>query len=337
MSVIKLSTIRVEKPWGRHTLGAGFADVAANGDPMGEIWFDTPPGVEAPLMVKYLFTSERLSIQVHPNDAQARAAGYISGKEEAWIILDAEPESVLGLGTVRPLSEKELRAAALDGSLETLIDWKPVKAGDIIYLPAGTVHAIGAGITLIEVQQNVDLTYRLFDYGRPRELHLDEGVAVSRAEPFPMDSKIVPLGGDCLALVQGRKFVVEQWSWTGSREIVLPSGTQGWLIPVSGAGTIDGQAWQGGECWLIEGGASMSVDAGSDVLFAYPGPSPPCFQMQRDRRLGHLSSGKLWNWPRIRMWNWLSFRRADCLPGPCRSTPAIRNWRSFPNRRFGKD
>ena len=274
MSAVKLSTIRVEKPWGRRILGAGFADVAEGSAPVGEIWFDTPPGVVAPLMVKYLFTSERLSIQVHPNDDQARAAGHVSGKEEAWIILDAEPGAVLGLGTTRALSENELRGAALDGSLEILMDWKPVKAGDIVYLPAGTVHAIGAGVTLIEVQQNVDLTYRLYDYGRPRELHLDEGVAVSRAEPFPMDAGIVPLGGDCLALVQGRKFVVEQWTWTGSRQMILPAGTQGWLIPVTGSGTVDSEAWRGGECWLIENGASLTVDAGSDVLFAYPGPSP---------------------------------------------------------------
>jgi mannose-6-phosphate isomerase len=274
MSIVKLSTIRVEKPWGRVHLGAGFANVAEGGAPVGEIWFDTPPGVDAPLMVKYLFTSERLSIQVHPSDEQAQASGYVSGKEEAWIVLDAEPDSVLGLGTTRPLNKAELRAAALDGSLEKLMDWKPVKAGDVVYLPAGTVHAIGAGITLIEVQQNVDLTYRLFDYGRPRELHLDEGVAVSRAEQFAIDAKITPLGGDCYALVQGRKFVVEQWSWAGERHIGMPKETPGWLIPVRGQGTINGAPWQGGDCWMVSEEATVSVDAGSDLLFAYPGPSP---------------------------------------------------------------
>jgi mannose-6-phosphate isomerase len=274
MSLIKLSTIRVEKPWGRMNLGAGFADVPSGSAPVGEIWFDTPPEIDAPLMVKYLFTSERLSIQVHPNDEQARASGHVSGKEEAWIILAAEPGAVLGLGTKRALSGTELRAAALDGSLEALMDWKPVKAGDIVYLPAGTVHAIGAGITLIEVQQNVDLTYRLFDYGRPRELHLDDGVAVSRAEPFVLDQRSVALGGDCLALVQGRKFVVEQWTWSGERELILPEGVAGWLIPVTGSGAIDRAAWAGSECWLVSGSARVELETGADVLFAYPGPTP---------------------------------------------------------------
>src|SRR3546814_2738640 len=93
----------------------------------------------------------------------------LRGKDEAWLILAAEPDSTIALGTKRPVGREELRDAALDGSIEDLLDWKPVKAGDFYYSPAGTVHAIGAGITLIEVQQNVDLTYRLYDYGRPRD------------------------------------------------------------------------------------------------------------------------------------------------------------------------
>jgi mannose-6-phosphate isomerase len=274
MTAIRLTTIRVEKPWGRIKLGSGFPDVGVGGEPVGEIWFDAPDGVEAPLMVKYLFTSEKLSIQVHPNDDQARASGHVSGKEEAWIILAAEPDAVLGLGTRHPLSGDELRKAALDGSLEALMDWKPVKAGDIVYLPAGTVHAIGAGITLIEVQQNVDLTYRLFDYGRPRELHLDDGIAVSRAEPFVLDQRIVPLGVDCFALVEGRKFVIERWTWSGEQSLILPQGVPGWLIPVTGNGSIEGTAWESGQCWLVSGDVRVTLEVGADVLFAYPGPTP---------------------------------------------------------------
>ena len=274
MTATKLSTIRVEKPWGRRDLGAGFAAVPEGQAPVGEIWFSGAGSADQELMVKYLFTSERLSIQVHPNDAQALAAGFGGGKEEAWIILDAEPDAVIGLGTVRPLSHAELRAAAEDGSIEQLVHWQPVKAGDIIYVPAGTVHAIGSGITLIEVQQNIDLTYRLYDYGRPRELHLDAGVAVSRAMPFVIDARIVPLGGDCLSLVQGGKFVVEQWGWSGARTLILPVGVDGLLIPVSGSGLVDGQSWRGGECWQISGTAKIEIEPGADVLFAYPGPEP---------------------------------------------------------------
>jgi mannose-6-phosphate isomerase len=273
MTAERLSTIRVEKPWGRHDLWPGFVDPASSDEPVGEVWFDAPDGESPELMIKYLFTSERLSIQVHPNDEQARAAGYARGKEEAWIILAAEPDSTIGLGTVRALSGEELRLAALDGSIEDLVDWKPVKAGDVIYSPAGTVHAIGAGITLIEVQQNVDLTYRLYDYGRPRELHLDEGVAVSKAEPFQSQVSAKVLDAERTLIVGSDKFQVERWSWAAARDVTLPDQFMGWLIPVSGSGTVDGEKWQVGECWTLNGTTQIAIDAEADMLFAYPGPN----------------------------------------------------------------
>lgn len=273
MPATQLETIRVEKPWGRTRLWPGFADPAPGQPAIGEIWFDKP-GSDLPLLVKYLFTSERLSIQVHPDDELARAQGHPNGKEECWVVLDAGPRARLGLGTTQTLSGAELRAAALSGEIETLMDWKPVKAGDIILVSPGTVHAIGADITLIEVQQNIDLTYRLYDYGRPRELHLDEGVAAARAEPVPMDRKLVPLGGDCLLLVQGKHFTVEQWNWSGERRIAMPEGVQGWLIPVEGGGAVDGERYAAGQCWLIEGRAEIGVDPSASLLFAYPSPQP---------------------------------------------------------------
>jgi mannose-6-phosphate isomerase len=263
----RLSMIRVEKPWGRHNLWPGFADPAPGAAPVGEIWFDAPKGQAADLLVKYLFTSERLSIQVHPDDAQAHAVGFPRGKVEAWVILAAEPHSTIALGTLHPLSAEELRAAALDGSIEALMDWKPVKAGDVIYSPAGTIHAIGAGITLIEVQQNVDLTYRLYDYGRPRELHLEAGIAVSRAEPFVIAPIIGPIGEDRSLLVQNDKFTLERWAG-GARGLTVADGTLGWLTIVAGSGTIDGQPFIAGECWLIEDSAEVLVDHGGDVLVA---------------------------------------------------------------------
>ncbi len=265
MPAERLSTIRVEKPWGRHKLWPGFEDPAEDGEPIGEIWFDAPG--EPELLVKYLFTNERLSIQVHPNDAEARARGYARGKDEAWVILAAEPDSTIALGTVRPIASDELRTAALDGSIEGLMDWKPVKAGDVIYSPAKTVHAIGAGITLIEVQQNVDLTYRLYDYGRPRELHLEDGVAVSDAKPFKVPLLPPPVDGR-QPLAEGGKFVLERWSWPGKRGLSL--GAAGWLVPVTGGGHIDGQAFAAGQCWMIEGGAEIVLAPQSDVLFASP-------------------------------------------------------------------
>lgn len=267
MTAQRLATICVEKPWGRHSLWPGFENPAADQPPIGEIWFDMPAGQEAALLVKYLFTSERLSVQVHPNDAQAKAAGYPRGKDELWVILAAEPGASIALGTLAPMSAAELRASALDGTIEILVDWKPVKAGDVIYSPAGTVHAIGAGITLIEVQQNVDLTYRLYDYGRPREVHLEQGVAVAIAEPFALTSVATDSGDGRLGLAHSDKFTLERWD-DRARSLSLTAGNPAWLIPVSGGGTIDGARYQAGECWLVSDGAAIRPDDGADLLIA---------------------------------------------------------------------
>ncbi|HEU4959521.1 MAG TPA: class I mannose-6-phosphate isomerase [Sphingomonas sp.] len=271
MTATLLATRRVEKPWGRHDLWPGFAAPAPDGAPIGEIWFQTPGEGNPELLVKYLFTSEHLSVQVHPTDAEARRAGYPRGKDEAWLILAAEPGATIALGTKRPMSKDELRAASLDGSIEHLLDWKPVKAGDFIYSPAGTVHAIGGGLTVIEIQQNVDLTYRLYDYGSDRELHLDAGVAVSDPKPFEPLPAPAPSGDpDRTILAEGPKFVVERWP-AGTRAIALPEGTPGWLVPVRGQGVVDGVAWREGECVLVTGEAELHAGEGSDLLFAYPG------------------------------------------------------------------
>ena len=271
MPATLLATRRVEKPWGRRDLWPGFADPAPDAAPIGEVWFQTPGDGNPELLVKYLFTSEHLSVQVHPTDAEAQRAGYPRGKDEAWLILAAEPGATIALGTKQPMSKDELRAASLDGSVEHLLDWKPVKPGDFIYSPAGTIHAIGGGLTLIEIQQNVDLTYRLYDYGSDRELHLDEGVAVSDPRPFTPLPTPAPTGDpDRTILAEGPKFAVERWP-AGTRAIALPEGTPGWLVPVSGEGVVDGVAWRAGECVMVTGAATLHAEEGSDLLFAYPG------------------------------------------------------------------
>jgi mannose-6-phosphate isomerase len=270
MPAHRLTTIRVEKPWGRTVLWPGFDN--PDGKQIGEIWFEAIPGTDPDLMVKYLFTSEKLSIQVHEDDASAQAAGRERGKDEAWVILAADPDATIALGTVRPVSRDALRNAATDGSIETLVDWKPAHAGDVIYSPARTVHALGAGLTLIEVQQNVDLTYRLYDYGRPRELHLEAGIAVSDPVPFTVTDQRRDLGDGRAILCEGGKFVLERWSWSAERRLTLPIGVPGWLIPVSGGGTIDGAPFVAGECWMVEDATTLAINAGSDIMFAYPQP-----------------------------------------------------------------
>ena len=270
MPATLLATHRVEKPWGRHSLWPGFADPAPAGEPVGEIWFQTPGDAAPDLLIKYLFTSEKLSVQVHPDDDQAHAAGLPRGKDECWVILDVEPDSTIALGTKAPIDRETLRAAALDGSIEALLDWKPVKAGDFFYSASGTIHAIGAGITLVEVQQNSETTYRLYDYGRPRELHLEAGVAVADPVPFvphPMPGKVAE--GRTI-LVEGPKFVLERWEG-GARGVTLPEGVTGWLVPLKGEGSADGIAFRAGECLTFEGTTQLEAAPGSDLLFAYPG------------------------------------------------------------------
>ena len=238
----------VEKPWGRTDLPAAFA--APDGQRIGEVWYESPDGAPLPLLVKWLFTSEKLSIQVHPSDAEARASGQPSGKEECWYIVDAEPNAVLGIGTVRPLDGAELRAASLSGEIEHLMDWKPVKAGDYFYIPAGTVHAIGAGVTLVEVQQYADITYRLYDYGRPRELHLDDGVAVSKAVPYA-DPRSGRVAGNA-QLVAGPYF--QLWMVSDATGLAaIPEDVMRWVVPLSGEGV--------GSCLLLKAGQSLSFDA----------------------------------------------------------------------------
>ncbi|MFL9841225.1 class I mannose-6-phosphate isomerase [Sphingomonas sp. ST-64] len=265
-----LATHRVEKPWGRHRLWPGFDDPAEGSEPIGEIWFQTPGDAAPDLLIKYLFTSEKLSVQVHPDDRAAHLRGLPRGKDECWVILAAEPDSTIALGPRERVESDALRNAAIDGSIEEMLDWKPVRAGDVLYAPSGTVHAIGAGLTLIEVQQNSETTYRLYDYGRPRELHLDDGIAVADLDPWvpaPAPGAVEP--GRSI-LVEGPKFILERWEG-GDRVVRLPHGVTGWLIPVRGVGDVDGVAWQAGECVTLTGSAVVSASEDSDLLFAYPG------------------------------------------------------------------
>jgi len=141
-----------------------------------------------PLLAKYLDAAQDLSVQVHPDDAYAlrrhAGSGHL-GKTESWRVLAAHPGAAVAWGFVRPVDEDEVRAAIRDGSVDRLLRSVPVAPGDVIHNPAGTVHAIGAGALIYELQQASDLTYRLWDHGRigadgrPRELHLDDALAVA--------------------------------------------------------------------------------------------------------------------------------------------------------------
>lgn len=238
---LKLSPRQVRKPWGRTHLPG--SSTTTSGQPVGEVWFIGE--AHSPLLAKYLFTSERLSVQVHPNDEQARSRGYTSGKAECWLVVDAEPGALIGLGLRHDISPDALLGAALDGSVEQLIAWRPVAAGDFFFVPPGTVHAIGAGISLVEIQQNSDVTYRLFDYGRGRDLHLDEGIAVANCGRYPehLHKKVNP--ETTAVLVDSPQFTVVH-----SRCDALQNQER-LILPLDGYATIGDEVARPGECLLL--------------------------------------------------------------------------------------
>jgi mannose-6-phosphate isomerase len=258
--LLKLDTRIVDKPWGRRGIDARFG--VTEDRQVGEIWFEAPAGRELDVMAKYLFTTDRLSIQVHPDDATAHARGHRSGKDECWIVLDVDDNAEIGIGTVREASADEVIAAARDGSIVDLMNWRKPAIGDFIYNPAGTIHTLGPGLTLLEIQQAVDVTYRLFDHGRPRELHLDESRDVVQARPHHhrLDTTI---GDQSMLLVAGPHFGV---AWCVGEPPLLPQGLRDvQLLPIDGA--VSGI--KPGECALIDEHAARRLRSEGTFVLAW--------------------------------------------------------------------
>lgn len=264
----RMARLVVEKPWGRDDLPADFGSFG--GRRVGEIWFTHPDGDAASILVKFLFTSERLSIQVHPDDAAAKAAGLARGKDECWLVLGADAGAELGVGLKAPASKAALRQAALDGSIAEMIDWRAPRVDDFIYNPAGTIHAIGGGMIIVEVQQNIDRTYRLYDYGRPRELHLDEGLAVAATSPVadPHDCRVDPAMSRLL--VDGPHFRLLHLAGADAAAF-LPHGSADYIFtPLSPGCAIAGKPIGLGECVATDrtGGIVLAPDA--RALLSWP-------------------------------------------------------------------
>ncbi|TMM46129.1 class I mannose-6-phosphate isomerase [Qipengyuania marisflavi] len=261
MTQAVLPTKTVAKIWGRETLPAPFT--APAGERIGEIWFDPPPALDR-LLAKYLFTSDKLSVQVHPRDEDLGGAG--SGKEECWLVIAAEPGARLALGFSAPVDPEQMRTAALDGSIEDLLDWRDVSAGEFFYIPAGTVHAIGAGLSLVEIQQNSEITYRLYDYGRPRALHLDEAIAVASGGVFDAGRYASTIAADeTRLLVDGPKFRLAQIAGyaEGAAAILGKFTGAAQLLPLSGSVRVADLT--------VEPGQSAWASGFQDVTFASEG------------------------------------------------------------------
>jgi mannose-6-phosphate isomerase len=247
---IRLTPSLREKVWGKTRLSPWFPDSQT---PIGEVWFLADR--ELPLLVKLLFTSDRLSVQVHPTDGEDGPRG----KTEMWHILEAEPGAVIGLGFREPITRERLRESTETGEIERLLNWVPVRAGETYFVPAHTVHAIGSGIVLCEIQQNSDVTYRLWDYGRPRELHVDQAVAIADLGVHAGASRPVPLGNGREELVRSKFFVTELVS--GVR--VIPDARPCQIfICIEGNGRIGGEPVQAGEAWLLpDAGEQPAIEA----------------------------------------------------------------------------
>lgn len=263
----RLETIVVEKPWGRTDIPRDFGDFGDRR--IGEIWFAHPDGNAAPIMVKFLFTSERLSIQVHPDDSAAQAAGFARGKEECWLILDADAGAELGVGLTAETSRDALHAAALDGSIVDMIDWRASKTNDFVYNRAGTIHAIGGGLTVVEVQQNVDCTYRLYDYGRPRELHLDAGLKVAALGPAhdPRDTVVDPAANRML--VSGPHFFLAQLAGPVDAAILDRAAGELTFVPLSAGCAAAGATVALGEVVLLDDAALIEIAPGGRALLCW--------------------------------------------------------------------
>jgi mannose-6-phosphate isomerase len=239
------------RPWiGLHGLSS----------PIGEAWYQSPG---LPLL-KWIFTAERLSVQVHPGDTYARLHHSSAGKTEAWYVVHAKPGASLGLGLRTALTPEQARAAALDGSIENLLNWIPVRAGDTVFIPAGTIHAIGAGLAVVEIQQDSDITYRLYDYGRGRELHLDRGLEVSDLNPWTGElRRRGPVLADC-------PYFRLELHEAGEASTAGPYPAPAWILFPSGEGTIGGAPWRQGEVWLLDAGETAAFRSnGAGYLAGY--------------------------------------------------------------------
>jgi mannose-6-phosphate isomerase len=258
----------IEKVWGRDALPAPF--MAPEGQRVGEIWFE-PPEQMPGLLVKYLFTSEKLSVQCHPDSDQAEAAGLgCQGKEECWLVIAAEPGATLGIGFEREVTADEMRAAALDGSIEHLLTWHEVQVGDFFYIPANTVHAIGPGCSIVEVQQNCDITYRLYDYGRPRELHLEEGMAVADGSPY--DAALhqrLPASGSA-SLVDGPHFRLDWVDGVPDDGLLYSYAAPLLVLPLQGEVLVAGEIVAPGECAYASDLASVTFAPEGKALVTAP-------------------------------------------------------------------
>jgi mannose-6-phosphate isomerase len=243
--------------WGFHDL-APWYDYKTDGEPIGEVWLtgemcaaatgplagqslkditaqhghdllgNTYGDGQFPLLIKLLFPKEKLSVQVHPDDAMAQKYGEPRGKTECWYALDAKPGAHVALGIKPGVTPDQVRTGIESSTLEDLLEMVPVEKNDMLYVDAGTVHAMGPGVVILETQQTSDLTYRMYDYGRPRELHIDKSLEAMRLRTRA--GKIPPhaVNGHSV-LIDEKYFEIERWPLDPAKDGSAIAATTGGL------------------------------------------------------------------------------------------------------------
>lgn len=264
------------RPWGSMDLRPWF-DVQAEGEPIGEAWLTgdmcrvatgefagkrldevfhlahrqilgtAAPVADSPLLIKVIMAKQKLSVQVHPDDAMAQKYGDPRGKTECWYVLGAEPGSEVALGLKPGTTIAQVEQGIADKTLEVSLNMVPLEPGDVIFVDAGTVHAIWPGSVLLETQQNCDLTYRMYDYGRPRELHIAKSLEAVKFKTRAGKRAPITLA-DRTVLIDDEYFRVERIPVTGQRTSASLRGDSlrqkpvglAYLFAAAGAGRISG-------------------------------------------------------------------------------------------------
>jgi mannose-6-phosphate isomerase len=279
--VRELAPFRVEprftaRVWGFRDLRPWY-DHVAEGEPIGEVWLTGDdclvatgphagkrlaalfseageallgrgaPSAESPLLIKTIFAREKLSVQVHPDDKMAQKYCQPRGKTECWYALAAEPGAEVAVGVKPGTTLKQIEEEIQAGTLEASLNAVPIAAGDLIFVDAGTIHAIWPGSILLETQQNSDTTYRMFDYGRGRELHIQESLEATKLTTRA--GKIAPRRlADRTVLIDAEYFRVERIPVAGSCSSASLRGDEksglAYLFAAAGSGRLTGAGFE---------------------------------------------------------------------------------------------
>jgi len=296
MAPFRIAPRFVGRVWGYQDLRPWYDRVAAAGEPIGEVWLsgdenlvatgphagmslgglflEAPEALlglaasspQSPLLIKVIFSKGKLSVQVHPDDKLAQKYGQPRGKSECWLALAAEPGAQVACGLKPGVTLEQIGEEIQAGTLESSLNMLPVAAGDMIYVDAGTVHAIWPGSILLETQQNCDLTYRMYDYGRGRELHIDKALEATRFVTRAGKVAATVLA-DRTSLIDVEYFAMERIPVAGSRTSAsLPGAGQparglAYLFAAAGTGRIAGPDFE-------------AVDLPAHGIVAVPAASP---------------------------------------------------------------